>query len=364
MKNEKLIFGVMSGTSLDGIDVVLIKIANNNIKLIDFAHKPYSDKLVNSLLLIQKPCHNDLELSIDLGLSHAIITALIINNMLKKLNIDPKEVFCIGYHGQTIRHQPLKKFSVQIGNAHMLAEKTNIAVVADFRNRDIVAGGQGAPLVPSFHQKVFSSQTKNRVIINIGGISNLTYLKIDNKLTGFDCGPGNLLLDYWIQKNKDKNYDNQGKWASTGNIIPNLLIEFMKEPFFQKTPPKSTGRDLFNSSWLEKFNYKKENSKDVQRTLLELTALSIKLAIEKYCNEVDEIFICGGGSKNIFLKNRLEQLTSHKINDTAELGIPSQSVEAIAFGWLANERINNIPNNSPEITGSSGKRILGITHPA
>jgi anhydro-N-acetylmuramic acid kinase len=364
MKNEKLIFGVMSGTSLDGIDVVLIKIGNKNIKLIDFAHKPYSNKLANALLLIQKPIHNDLELSIELGLLHAQTTASMINTMLKKLNIYPKKVCCIGYHGQTIRHQPSKKFSVQIGNAHMLAEKTNIAVVADFRNRDIVAGGQGAPLVPSFHQKVFSSRTKNRVIINVGGISNLTYLKIGDKLIGFDCGPGNLLLDYWVQKNKNKNYDDKGKWASTGNIIPNLLIEFMKEPFFQKKPPKSTGRDLFNSCWLEKFDHKKESPEDVQRTLLELTAISINLAIARYCNKVDEIFICGGGSKNIFLKNRLEQLTTQKINNTEELGIPSQSVEAVAFGWLANERVNNIPNNSPEITGSSGQRILGITHPA
>jgi anhydro-N-acetylmuramic acid kinase len=246
----------------------------------------------------------------------------------------------------------------------MLAEKTNIAVVADFRNRDIIAGGQGAPLVPAFHQQVFASQVRNRVIINIGGISNITYLKTDHKLIGFDCGPGNLLLDYWIQRNKNKKYDNQGKWASTGKIISNLLAEFMKEPFFRKKPPKSTGRDLFNSSWLETFNHKKHNPEDIQRTLLELTAVSINQSIERYCNEADEIFICGGGSKNIFLKYRLEQLTGLKINDTETLGIPSQAVEAIAFGWLANESINNIPNNSPSITGSSGKRILGITHPA
>ena len=364
MKNEKLIFGVMSGTSLDGIDVVLIKVTNNQIELIDFAHKPYSDSLINSLLLLQTPSHNDLEVSIELGLLHAKITESIINNMLKKLNIKPKDVCCIGYHGQTIRHQPIKKFSIQIGNAHMLAEKTNIAVVADFRNRDIIAGGQGAPLVPAFHQQVFASQVRNRVIINIGGISNITYLKTDHTLIGFDCGPGNLLLDYWIQRNKNKKYDNQGKWASTGKIISNLLAEFMKEPFFRKKPPKSTGRDLFNSSWLETFNHKKHNPEDIQRTLLELTAVSINQSIERYCNEADEIFICGGGSKNIFLKYRLEQLTGLKINDTETLGIPSQAVEAIAFGWLANESINNIPNNSPSITGSSGKRILGITHPA
>jgi len=364
MKNKKLIFGVMSGTSLDGIDVVLIKAGNNQIKLIDFAHQPYPKTLVNALLCAQKPSHNDLEVSIELGLLHAKITASIINNMLRKLNIDVKDVCCIGYHGQTIRHQPIKKFSIQIGNAHMLAEKTNITVIADFRNRDIVAGGQGAPLVPAFHQQVFSSPTKNRIIINIGGISNITYLRINRKLIGFDCGPGNLLLDHWIQKNKNKNYDNQGKWAKTGNIIPKLLTEFMKEPFFQKKLPKSTGRDLFNSKWLENFDHKNESPEDIQRTLLELTALSISMAINKYCNEVDQIFICGGGSKNLFLKNRLEQITSHKINDTKELGIPSQSVEAAAFGWLANETINNVPNNSPEITGSSGKRILGVTHPA
>jgi anhydro-N-acetylmuramic acid kinase len=364
MKNSKLIFGVMSGTSLDGIDVVLSSVSNNEIKLIDFMHKPYPHSLANALLLAQKPSHNDLEISIELGLLHAKITALIINNMLKKLHIDSKDICCIGYHGQTIRHKPIKKFSVQIGNAHMLAEQTNIAVVSDFRNRDIVAGGQGAPLVPGFHHQVFSSPTKNRIIINIGGISNLTYLKINHKLIGFDCGPGNLLLDHWIQKNKNKKYDDQGKWASTGSIIPNLIKEFMKEPFFQKKLPKSTGRDLFNSDWLENFNLKSEAPEDVQRTLLELTALSIFLSIDKYCNEVDEIFICGGGSKNLFLKNRLEQLIKLKINDTEKLGISSQSVEAVAFCWLANECINSAANNSPEITGSSGLRILGVIHPA
>ena len=364
MKNSKLIFGVMSGTSLDGIDVVLIRVINNQIKLIDFVHKPYTNSLAEALLFAQKPSHNYLEVSIELGLLHAMTTASVINSMLKKLNINAKEVCCIGYHGQTIRHQPIKKFSVQIGNAHMLAEKTNIAVVSDFRNRDIVAGGQGAPLVPAFHQQVFSSPTKNRIIINIGGISNLTYLKINHKVIGFDCGPGNLLLDYWIQKNQSKKYDDQGKWSSTGKIIPNLLAGFLKEPFFSKKLPKSTGRDLFNAGWLENFNHKNEAPKDVQRTILELTAISVALSIDKYCNEIDEIFICGGGSKNLFLKNRLNQLTGHKINDTQELGIPSQSVEAVAFAWLAKESINNVPNNSPEITGSSGKRILGITHPA
>jgi anhydro-N-acetylmuramic acid kinase len=364
MKNQKLIFGVMSGTSLDGIDVVLIKVTNNQIELIEFAHKPYPNTLANALLFSQKPSHNDLEVSVELGLLHAKITASIINNMLGKLSIDAKDVCCIGYHGQTIRHQPMKKFSIQIGNAHLLAEKTNIAVVADFRNRDIVAGGQGAPLVPAFHQRFFSSSTKNRIIINIGGISNLTYLRINHQLIGFDCGPGNLLLDHWVQKNKNKSYDNQGKWARTGKIIPKLLTNFLKEPFFQRKLPKSTGRDLFNSTWLENFDHKNENPEDVQRTLLELTALSISMAINKYCNGVDEIFICGGGSKNLFLKNRLEQITSQKVNDTEKLGIPSQSVEAVAFGWLANESISNTPNNSPEITGSLGKRILGVKHPA
>ena len=364
MKNSKLIFGVMSGTSLDGIDVVLSSVSNNEIKLIDFMHKPYPHSLANALLLAQKPSHNDLEISIELGLLHAKITALIINNMLKKLHIDSKDICCIGYHGQTIRHKPIKKFSVQIGNAHMLAEQTNIAVVSDFRNRDIVAGGQGAPLVPGFHHQVFSSPTKNRIIINIGGISNLTYLKINHKLIGFDCGPGNLLLDHWIQKNKNKKYDDQGKWARTGNIIPRLLAEFMREPFFQKKLPKSTGRDLFNSDWLENFNHKNENPEDVQRTLLELTAISISLAIDEYCNKVDEIFICGGGSNNLFLKDRLEKLTKLKIHDTEELGISSQTVEAVAFCWLANECINSSPNNSPEITGSSGLKILGVIHPA
>ena len=364
MKNEKLIFGVMSGTSLDGIDVVLIKVAKNKITLIDFIHKPYSKSLIHHLLLIQQPGHDDLEKSIQLGLVHAKLTSSIINLMLKNTNIIAKDIRGIGYHGQTIRHQPKKKFSVQIGNAHWLAEKTNISVVSDFRNRDIVAGGEGAPLVPGFHQHVFSSRSKNRVIVNIGGISNLSYLTTDNKINGFDCGPGNLLLDYWIKNNMGKNYDHQGRWSSNGDTIPSLLSAFLEEPFFNKKPPKSTGRDLFNENWLEKFNLNHERPVDVQRTFLELTAISISSSIKKYCKKADQIFLCGGGSKNLFLKKRLGELTALPINDTDILGIPSQSVEAVAFGWLANQALDNIPNNSPSITGSIGSRILGVTYPA
>jgi len=364
MKNKNLIFGVMSGTSLDGIDVVLINIEKNKIKLIGSSHKPYPKKMSEDLILIQLPTHNDLELSIQLGLLHAKMTSSIINGMIKKLNIKARDVSCIGYHGQTIRHQPNNNFSLQIGNAHWLAENTKITVIADFRNRDIVAGGRGAPLVPGFHQQVFASPKKNRVIVNIGGISNLTYLKMNGEMIGFDCGPGNILLDQWIQKNKNKNYDNQGQWATKGVIIPSLLSSLLKEPFFIKKPPKSTGRDLFNLQWLEEFLTAHESPVDVQRTLLELSAISISSSIKKHCQKAHEIFLCGGGSKNLFLKNRLGELTALKIKDTDLLGIPTQAVEAVAFAWLAKQALNNIPNNSPEITGSSGKRVLGVMHPA
>ncbi len=362
MKNSLLIFGVMSGTSLDGIDIVLINQNNKNIKIIEFIHMPYNAKTRKEFLRLHSGKNSDLEHSIQMSLSHAKITADGIKNILKKNKLKSKDIKCIGYHGQTIRHCPENGYSVQLGNANLLAELTNITVVSDFRNRDIVAGGQGAPLVPAFHNEFFSKKNKNRIIINIGGISNITYLPVNKKIIGFDCGPGNILLDHWIKIQHNKNFDNLGKWAKTGKLIEDLLLNFQKDPFFKKIPPKSTGRDLFNIDWLNNFNVKNYRAEDVQRTLLELSVVTINQAIKKFCSGVDEIYICGGGSKNKFLIERLEEITAVNIDTTDKLNIPSQQVEAIAFAWLAKKCIQKQYNNSPTITGSSGPRILGAIH--
>ena len=362
MKNLSLFFGVMSGTSLDGIDIVLINQVNKSIKIINFIHMPYNMKMRQDILKLHSGQNSDLEHSIHLSLAHAKITANGINKILKKNKLNSIDVKCIGYHGQTIRHYPERGYSVQLGNPNLLAELTNITVVSDFRNRDIVAGGQGAPLVPAFHNEFFFKKNKNRVIINIGGISNITYLPTNQNIIGFDCGPGNILLDHWIKLKHNKNFDNLGRWAKSGKIIEDLLLNFQKDSFFKKRPPKSTGRELFNIDWLNKFNVNNYPIEDIQRTLLELTVVAINESIKKFCSSVDEIYICGGGSKNKFLIERLEIITGVTINTTDKLNIPTQQVEAIAFAWLAKKCIQKQSNNSPNITGSSGPRILGAIH--
>jgi len=362
MKNSTLLFGVMSGTSLDGIDIVLIDQNNKSIKIIEFIHMPYNSNTIKDFLKLHSDQNSDLKHSILMSISHAKITAKGINKILKKHKLMGKDIECIGYHGQTIRHYPESGYSVQLGSANLLAELTNISVVSDFRNRDIVAGGQGAPLVPAFHNEFFFKKNKNRLIINIGGISNITYLPTSKNIIGFDCGPGNILLDHWVKIHHNKNFDNLGRWAKSGEIIEDLLLKFQKDLFFKKNPPKSTGRELFNIDWLNKFDIKNYPAEDIQRTLLELTVVTINNSITKFCSSVDEIYICGGGSENKFLVERLEIIAGVTINTTDKLNIPSQQVEAIAFAWLAKKCIKKQFNNSPTITGSSGPRILGVIH--
>lgn len=363
MGNQKNLFlGVMSGTSLDGIDIILIKNPKKTISVIDSIYIPYKKAFKEKILKLSFSSSNELEESQELGIKHAELIAQNINKLLIKLNISSKNIKAIGYHGQTIRHRPEKGFSIQIGNAHLLAERTKINVVADFRNRDIVAGGEGAPLVPAFHNFYFASAYKKRIILNIGGISNITYLNKGNDIIGFDCGPGNILLDHWIYKNKKLNYDFEGKWAKTGKIIPSLKKLFLKEPYFIKKFPKSCGREMFNLDWIERHAIKSFKTEDVQRTLLELTVVSIGNCINNFCADVDEIYICGGGSENIFLVERLKQTINLPIKKTDELNLPSQSVEPAAFAWLASKAMAGEVNNSPDVTGAKGPKILGVIH--
>jgi len=363
MQDKKnLFFGVMSGTSLDGIDIVLIELSSKIINIVDSEHVPYTKSIRDKILKLSSPSLDELEESQNFALVHALMTANGINKLLKKNSISPSAVRGIGYHGQTIRHRPEKGFSVQIGNAHLLAEKTNITVVNDFRNRDIVAGGQGAPLVPLFHQSFFSLKQNKRVILNIGGISNISFLVNDAVLLGFDCGPGNILLDQWIYGKKNLTFDNDGQWARDGEVIPDLLNTFIQDPYLKKLPPKSTGRETFNAGWLNKHQLELYDSADVQRTLLELTVLSIQDAIDRFCLGADEIIVCGGGSENGFLMERLVKIIGLPIKKTDELGVPSQHVEAMAFAWLASKTLIRESNNSPNLTGSKGPRILGVVY--
>ena len=364
---NELFIGLMSGTSLDGMDAVLVNFGkkSQNIKIMGHSYVPYEDKLKMALLGLHSPNTNELEESLVIGNIVSKKAYEAIEALLKKTNVVSKDIRAIGFHGQTIRHQPQKGFTLQIGNPALLAELSNINVIADFRSRDVAASGQGAPLVPAFHQEIFSHPTTYRAILNIGGIANVTLLNPKTTVSGFDTGPGNILLDHWSKTHRNQAFDENGAWAREGKIIETLLSAFFKDAYFEKTAPKSTGRDHFNEAWLNKHLQKSYSRQDIQRTLLELTALSIAKAIDSHAANITEIYLCGGGALNSFLVERLKALMPKiKIQPTDLLGIPTQYVEATAFAWLAKQMLFSKPGNLPEVTGAKGLRILGALYPA
>jgi anhydro-N-acetylmuramic acid kinase len=360
----------MSGTSLDGIDVALVSEDNSQIRLKDTYFLAYPNALKDKLLSLHTPCHQELEISALTANTLAKMYAQAVQAILEKNKLDVTAIAAIGNHGQTIRHCPKLHdgvgYTLQIGNNSLLAELTGITVVADFRSRDIAAGGQGAPLVPAFHQAVFGSSSCNRAIINIGGIANITYLPANGKVLGFDSGPGNMLIDYWTKLNTGQDYDTDGKWASSGVINTSLLEQMLAEPYFLQAPPKSTGRDLFNSEWISQhFENNDTKPEDVARTLTQLTAVTIQQAINRFCQDVDEVYLCGGGAHNQQLCTTLsELLSSVTIAKTDALGIDADWVEATAFAWLAKQTLENKPANLPAVTGARGLRVLGAIYPA
>ena len=360
----QLFIGVMSGTSLDGIDVALCSF-NNSCQTLATHFLPYSDDIKLALLALHKHSENELETSILVGNKLALMTADGVKSLLAKVKTPASKISAIGYHGQTIRHRPELGFTLQIGNAALLAELTGISVVADFRSRDIAAGGQGAPLVPAFHQAVFASTDKNRAIVNIGGIANITYLPTNGNLLGFDSGPGNMLLDSWVKLKTGKDYDADGAWAATGVVLDSLLFNMLVEPYFALPPPKSTGRDLFNDDWLKQHQlYPHLRPQDVARTLVALSARSIADALNK-CGHVDEVYVCGGGAHNSLIKNDLQALLGNsKVLTSDSLGVEVDWLEAVAFAWLAKQTIENKPSNLPAVTGAKGLRVLGAIYPA
>ncbi|HSI43736.1 MAG TPA: anhydro-N-acetylmuramic acid kinase [Methylotenera sp.] len=367
MANE-LFIGLMSGTSLDGVDAALVEFSNSDSKLktLETHFLPYPAELRITILKLQHPTENELETTALLSNTLTQLYADAVKQLLAKANVSAGKIVAIGCHGQTIRHMPGFSdgigFTLQIGNAALLAELTNITVISDFRSRDIAAGGQGAPLVPAFHQAVFSSESKNRALINIGGIANITYLAKD-QVFGFDSGPGNMLLDAWIKQHKGLDYDANGKWASIGQVIPSLLSAMLADPYFALTPPKSTGRDLFNEHWLSQHLSNRDYSpQDVARTLVAFTAQSIADALTNYCGSVDEVYLCGGGAHNTLLANELQLLTDSKIATTDVLGIGVDWVEAIAFAWLAKQCLDKQTANLPQVTGAKAPRILGAIY--
>jgi anhydro-N-acetylmuramic acid kinase len=355
----------MSGTSLDGVDAALIDFSQPNFRQLGQHFLPIDAPLKSELLALHLPGHNELHRVQIASNQLARLYADAVMQLLSSTNLARQDVRAIGCHGQTIRHCPEQGYTLQIGNAALLAELTGIAVISDFRSRDIAAGGQGAPLVPAFHHDALRHQSIYRVIVNIGGISNLTNLTPSNDTTGFDCGPGNLLMDAWCLQHLDKAYDKDGRWAATGSMLPKLLDTMLAEPFFARPPPKSSGRDLFNLPWLTGKLQGNESPQDVQATLLELTCLAIARSIQQYCAGVEEIYLCGGGAHNQALRKRLAELMPDCVLDTTNaLGVDGDYLEAIAFAWLARQHVNRQPANLPQVTGAAHPCVLGAHYPA
>ncbi|SER42843.1 anhydro-N-acetylmuramic acid kinase [Nitrosomonas sp. Nm51] len=358
--------GIMSGTSLDGVDAVLIDFGTEKHSLVKTFFLPYDNAIKSKLLALHHSSNDELNTAALLSNQLARIYVTAVESLLRDSTVSAQDIMAIGCHGQTVRHCPEINggYTIQLVNAALLTELTGITVVSDFRNRDLAAGGQGAPLVPAFHQAAFMHSDQRRVIVNIGGIANLTYLDPFGEVSGFDCGPGNMLMDAWCQLHTGKPYDDNGNWAATGRFIPSLLEKFLSEDFFSTPPPKSTGRDLFNFKWLES-HLQDEQPEDVQATLMQLSVTSISQAIQTFYPETDEAYLCGGGAHNLYLVNQLKKnLSVKKIALTDELGIPADWVEASAFAWLARQTILKQPGNLPAATGAKGQRILGAIHPA
>jgi anhydro-N-acetylmuramic acid kinase len=364
-KSPEFYIGIMSGTSLDGIDVALVDLSDARIKLISTHYQAYPQDLKDALLALHHPAPDELHqaqiIANQLARDYANATLA----LLRETNIPANEIRAIGCHGQTIRHRPELGYTIQLGNAALLAELTGISVISDFRSRDIAAKGQGAPLVPAFHDRVLRHPDIHRVIVNIGGISNLTDLRPGRPTIGFDCGPGNLLMDAWIQEHKNSAYDKEGAWAASGKLIPALLQSLLTEPFFNAAPPKSSGRDLFNLHWLRERLHGDEAPEDVQSTLLALTAHGIADSIQKFCHGAQEIYLCGGGAHNQALVRGMNAaLPQCSIQLTDTLGIGADWLEAIAFAWLAQQTMQGKSANLPEATGASHPCILGAIYQA
>jgi len=358
--------GLMSGTSVDGIDAALVAFDGaKDLRLIGTHRHPVADTHRNEIQALMQVSENEIDREgvLDMQLGQVFADAALA--VLKATGKPPSEIRAIGSHGQTIRHRPHWKqpFTRQIGNPSVIAERTGITTVAGFRERDIACGGEGAPLVPAFHNSVFRQQGVNRTIVNIGGIANLTYLPgdIDAAVIGFDTGPGNTLLDQWVTQHQGCTHDQDGHWAASGSILPDLLGRLLDDDYFSQAPPKSTGREHFHSGWLKHHLSGNEKPEDVQATLSELTARSIAEAIHNLQPDTtDEVYVCGGGAHNSDLVRRLQgRLGSTPVATTHALGLDPDWIEAIAFAWLAHQTLSGRPGNLPSVTGAQRAVVLG-----
>jgi anhydro-N-acetylmuramic acid kinase len=361
-----LYLGVMSGTSLDGLDIALIE-QGEQLKLLATHYLPMPADLRQQLLALCASGPDEIARAALAENRWASLAAEGIQQLLKTQGLQPDAIRAIGSHGQTIRHEPARGFTVQIGNPALLAELTGITVVADFRRRDVAAGGQGAPLVPAFHETLFGRLGQRLAVLNVGGFSNLSLIEHDKPVHGFDCGPGNVLLDAWVERKRGQAYDADGAWAATGLVQTDLLGALLGDPFFAGSGPKSTGREVFNLPWLDGHlarmpHYRDE---DVQATLLELTARSIIESLRDAQQGTEALLVCGGGARNGALMARLDALLPDaRVTSTQAYGVDPDWVEGMAFAWLAHCCLEGIAANRPSVTAAKGLRVLGAIYPA
>lgn len=368
---SELYIGLMSGTSLDGIDGVLADFSGPRMQVTHHASAPFAPELRAELLALNTPGDNELHRAALAGNALSRAYAEVVHTLLERSGQPAAAIRAIGAHGQTVRHRPQEfdgtGYTLQLGSPALLAERTGIAVVADFRSRDVAAGGQGAPLVPAFHQGVFGRPGETVLVLNIGGISNLSVLGADGSVLGFDCGPGNALMDHWCQQHTGQPFDAGGAWAASGQVLPGLLAAMLQEPFLHKPPPKSTGRDLFNPGWLAGHLQRcgPARPEDVQATLAELTSSACAASASSYQQDSETLAVCGGGALNIHLMARLQAACpALRVVATDALGLPALQVEAAAFAWLARQALRGQPGNLPSVTGAAGQRVLGAVYPA
>jgi len=373
MRRERFV-GVMSGTSLDGIDAVLADFAEGSCRFVAAAHHAFAPELRTELLALQVATGDELARAALASNALADAYADAIAAVLAVAGVTVAEVVAAGVHGQTIRHVPAEGWTLQLNNAARVAERAGLTVISDFRSRDVAAGGQGAPLVPAFHAALFARPDVHRVVVNVGGIANITDLPPADgsaAVRGFDTGPGNVLMDLWCARHQGEAYDEDGRWARSADADPALLAMLLEAPFFAAPPPKSTGRDLFNAAWLDQRLAEHARRTGgapaaavVQATLLALTARTIADAVVGRCAGASEILVCGGGANNGALMTALAAaLAPRTVTTTATHGVAVEHVEALAFAWLARETMAGRPGNLPGVTGARGLRVLGAIHP-
>ena len=378
MPSPQHFIGLMSGTSLDGVDGVLAHITpQGQLAVQAHAFVAFEAPFKGELMALNQSGADELHRSALAGNQIARLYAQVVHDLLRSSGLRAQDIAAVGAHGQTVRHRPLEfdgdtalqrapvGYTLQLINPSLLAELSGIDVVADFRNRDLAAGGQGAPLVPAFHQGVFGNPGTCVAVLNIGGISNLSVIRPDGSVLGWDCGPGNALMDHWCSAHTGASFDNNGAWSATGQVVANLLQTLMAEAFLQRSPPKSTGRDLFNPTWLQaRLPNDALQPQDVQATLTEFTAMACAHDVQRHAPEARELIVCGGGALNGQLMSRLSHhLPGMQVVSSEMRGLPPLQVEAAAFAWLAAKTMRRETSSLPSVTGARGARVLGAIYP-